>query len=265
MPIPKEAEWKLMYGLHVTLKTKDAAAAKSAITEDVTFARTQSYATRSSGLVRPGTSMHFSLLGTNTTGSGGYPPAPLEADKAVWVEQWESKEEFEALPYVAPGMPKSSARAHVAALVPDLGERLATGSVVEDLTIIEGPMWHIEKPMQGQGGPAYTIDLTWRCKSVEAAMAVVEAHKKQGLAQLEKEPGALRYTVVPPVGDNTTVRWIAGFTDLAAHNSHAKDYDYAEIGVAKLMVASAKSSPAADGACREYADATHMQRFVSKY
>ena len=254
-----------MYGMHVTVKTKTAAAAQSAITEEVTFARTQSYATRSSGLVRPGTSMHFSLLGTNTEGSGRYPPAPMEADKLAWVEQWESKEAFEELPYVAPGMPKSSTRAHVAALVPDLGARLATGSVTEDVTIVEGPMWHIEKPMQGQGGPAYTIDLTWRCRSVEAAMEVVEAHKQQGQAQLEKEPGALRYTVVPPVGDDTTVRWIAGFTDLAAHNSHANDYDYSDIGLAKLMMASVKSSPAADGACREYANATHMQRFVSKY
>ena len=79
------------------------------------------------------------------------------------------------------------------------------------------------------------------------------------------EPGALWYTVVPPTeAAPTTMKWIAAFTDAAAHDAHAKEYHEAfNDGLGPLLFASV-SDPGKDIVCHEYANAVHSERYKER-
>ena len=233
-------KWRQGYGLLVSLKTKDEIDGHNVIKVVDEYFTTQLK-------VEAGAS-RCSLLGTNWASTAGYPPLELDLTKIHWLEQWQSLEDYEA----------HKSAPHLAAAGDKLNALMATGDMEQDLSVFEGPMWHLEKSKQAleqqgnekqedEGGgdaddgkddakssrerakrrgrdeipESYAILVTARCKSSKRAKQLVELCKYRGLLQLQEEPGATRFTVIPAVkGDGFRVRWIEQWRSAADHEAH---------------------------------------------
>lgn len=104
-----------------------------------------------------------------------------------------------------------------------------------------GPLYHLEKTGAGAIENPYTTVVCAKTKSPEDAGKLVEALKEHGLKQLTGEPGALRYTVVPPSAtgipgkgsddfpgakDDLTVMWLEAWKSLDDYDNFHKDQPY---------------------------------------
>lgn len=100
-----------------------------------------------------------------------------------------------------------------------------------------GPCWHLEKPGASVDAGVFSIIVYVKAKSPSAALEIIDLSKTHGVKQLSSEPGALRYTIIPPhkvgvegVGatdmpplpsdDEITVSWIEMFDSQEAYVLH---------------------------------------------
>ena len=164
----------------------------------------------------------FSVFGaaTPTSSEADYPPVSQQtpAKQVAWMAQWSSEAGYKAHKTLAEDKTKAN---HANELPKTLGELGAT----EHAARFEGAVLHIEKKDAGSGA-AYAIVGTAVAKDVAAAASIVNLHKRIGTAQVGAPsssplPGApLRYTIVPPVGDGLTVRWVVYFASAAEHRNN---------------------------------------------
>jgi hypothetical protein len=227
------AEWALGYGAYKNLRFEDAAAAGAA--RDPLILRACDELIKGRG-TRTG---RVTVLGANTPTSEGYPPQQVEPCEIRVLEHFSNQSEYEAA-VAAAGLT----------------------STPTPTTIVEGPMWYIQKNGAGSS-EAYVIVGTQTAKSKELVEALIEAHKKIALEQLGSEEGALGYAIVPPVGgaDDLMLRNIAWFASSDAHNTHKARKDPARMSAITsfMELIDFGATDVDEAGMREFASAAHLE------
>lgn len=135
-----------------------------------------------------------------------------------------------------------------------------------------GPYYYLEKPEAALTPTTYSIVMTVRCKSAEAAREFVALCKENGPSQLQNEPNALAYAIIPPpavgvpeVGadempgekDETTVRVIESFRTLDDYTAH-KQAPHLLASAPKVLALI--NNAATDIDCYEFANTQHFAK-----
>jgi len=203
MPIWQSSFFKPCYGILVTAKCMDVAAAAECVKINEEHSAVQLPA-------EPG-SLRYTTLGMRSASTRKYPPKEADDLSCVWLEQWGTPDDYAAhktTPHLEAAGPR------FAACVKD---------PATDLTIKEAKMLHMEKPGVGNGTGLYSVLFVARGKNAEDTGGIVEGLKKQALVDLSQEHGALRFTILLPdeAGDEPhVVRWVVQWADAAAHEAH---------------------------------------------
>lgn len=233
-------DWTLGYGSYKSLRFEDASATADA--RDPLILRTCDSLIKGRKEAPPQNG-RVTVLGVNTPTSEGYPPQQVEPCELRLLEHFTNQTEYEA------------ATAAVAAATVETTIPAAT-------TIVKGPMWYVQKTGIGSS-EAYVIVGTQSAKSKESIGALIEAHKKIALEQLDFEEGALGYAILPPVGgeNDLVLRNIAWFASEDAHNAHKARKDPTRMAFMKsfMELIDFSATNVVESGMREFATAAHLE------
>lgn len=135
-----------------------------------------------------------------------------------------------------------------------------------------GPYWHLEKPGKSvDSTDVFCVVVLVKAKSTEAAQEIINLNKAHGVKQLNSEPGAVRYSIIPPhktgvegvgatdmppcASDNDlTVAFVETFESQEAYALHK------EAQHVKDLVAKVKELIDGDIVALEFSNAIHMAK-----
>ena len=234
-------EWTLGYGAYKNVRFEDASASTAA--RDPLILRMCDNLING-GKETPPRIGRVTVLGVNTPTSEGYPPQQVEPCELRLLEHFTTQTEYEA----------ATAAAVAAATVET--------TTPTPTTIVKGPMWYVQKTGIGSS-EAYVIVGTQSAKSKESIGALIEAHKKIALEQLDFEEGALGYAILPPVGDENdlVLRNVAWFASEDAHNAHKARKDPTRMAFMKsfMELIDFSATNVNESGMREFATAAHLE------